>query len=156
MTSLTSTAGIIPWIVICVTYHFFKKDLKNNNMVHSLEPKSRSYLQPVLSWYGGVMTFILGTNWCFLWTDFCIVILQGFQAWKWDSLEAKYAMASWSIIFSFILLVCGLSIQRGTNPFSRWGLSIEQETDGEPSPLGPPDNTISSWKRVLNDFLDSL
>lgn len=126
-------------------------------MAERLEPASQAPFQPFLSWYGGIMSFILGTTSDFDYNaDFRIVILAGFQTWKWDSMTDHCAMSSWAVMATFLLIVGGLSLRMGTSPFSRYNVPIITKTDGKAPPLEDLEIIRSPWKRRWEAFLDAL
>ena len=135
-------------------------------MAERFEPASQPHFQPFLAWYGGIISFILGMTSEITHVDFAVVILQGFQIWKWDSMTDQCAIASWAVMATFFLIigslsftmgtspfaryVGSLSVTMGTSPFARYNAPIITKTDWMAPPLEDPGIIRSPWEAFLN------
>jgi len=124
-----TTAAIIPWIVICVTYFYFRSDLKKWNKYNNaiIEPSSRSVFQPYLAIYGGVGSAFA-------------VIIQTYETWPGPNREApvwQYSMSSWTVIVFFVLVVLWRSFREKRAPYKRSELDQAGKLSGKAPKLEP-------------------
>jgi hypothetical protein len=145
-----------------LSYNYFQKRLKRDFDHVKTDPKSQSWLQPLLAYYGLVGSAFLGKAELLVHLTIPVGI-QGVQSFSrgysyWDSAASYWgwSLAPWSVIAAFVLLVSFFSIIFGENPLAFRGVGKNKcLQDMAPSDL-PEVQVGSIYERAWLSFLDSL
>lgn len=157
---MTSTATLISWALVCLTYIYFKRDLKKWHEYENTVPEARSVFQPLFAIYGLFWSTVVG--------DFQVVfvklsagILLGFKSWNrnpqyWGHVDDAwgFTFASWAVLGLFIVMVLLSTIWVGGHPFRR-AVNQNNALNGI-APNLDPEVIGSGWKRAWKYFLNSL
>jgi hypothetical protein len=158
----TTTATLIPWVAICLSYIYFQKRLKLDFAHIKTEPKSQSWLQPYLAYYGLVESAFLGKAELLAHLT-TVVGVQGVQSFSrgysyWASAANSWgwSLAPWSVIAAFVLFVFFFSVAFRGNPFAFRGVGRPNYLQDMAPELLEREEIDSIGKRAWLSFLDSL